>query len=243
MTCPVGLRAKPDPVDHNPNSRDDAMMGAATEEGRTRPAMPSYPRLLLLAVTMVPVLLLLPDCAQARGTIYRYIDSDGVVHFSNVPADDRYHPLSRRPPGLANSPQRRPKAPINHGYDELIVKTARRFDLEPALVKAVIAAESNFSRKAKSRAGAQGLMQLMPRTADELGVADPYEADENVRGGAQYLAEMLERYGDLRRALAAYNAGPKAVDHYRGVPPYRETEAYVKRVLSYYRGYRNDFHH
>jgi soluble lytic murein transglycosylase-like protein len=174
--------------------------------------------------------------------MYRFIDDRGVVHFSNAPSDRRYQaikvPRKVNPPGK-EAPKRR--IPVNHGYDSLIVREAKANRLDPALVKAVIAAESNFSAKAVSHAGAQGLMQLMPKTAAGLGVQDPFEAPQNVSGGSRYLRAMLDRYGDLSRALAAYNAGTKAVDRYRGIPPYPETKAYVKRVLAYYRGYRGDF--
>jgi soluble lytic murein transglycosylase len=108
-------------------------------------------------------------------------------------------------------------------------------------VKAVIAAESNFDPAAVSRRGAQGLMQLMPETAAALGVADPLQPLENVRAGTRYLRLMIDRYGDLERALAAYNAGPTVVDHYGGIPPYPETRDYVQRVLTYYRHYHGDF--
>jgi soluble lytic murein transglycosylase-like protein len=110
-------------------------------------------------------------------------------------------------------------------------------------VKAVIAAESSFDADAVSHAGAQGLMQLMPETARTLGVKDAFRPDENVDGGTRYLRKMIDRYGDWTRALAAYNAGPSAVDQYRGVPPYKETRDYVKRVLNYYRHYDGDFGH
>ena len=105
----------------------------------------------------------------------------------------------------------------------------------------MVAAESGFDRLAVSRAGAQGLMQLMPETAQHLGVEDPFAPEQNLRGGGRYLRSLIDRYGDLTRALAAYNAGPEAVDHYGGLPPYRETRAYVERVLTYYRSYHGDF--
>jgi soluble lytic murein transglycosylase len=126
-------------------------------------------------------------------------------------------------------------------YDGLIGLTAREHEIEPALVKAVIAAESNFDPEAVSHKGAQGLMQLMPVTANRLGVEDPLRPTENVRGGTRYLRLMLDRYGDVERAVAAYNAGPAAVDRYGGVPPYPETQDYVRRVLTYYRHYHGDF--
>ena len=107
--------------------------------------------------------------------------------------------------------------------------------------EAVIAAESNFDPDAVSRAGARGLMQLMPETAASMGVENIHYPPDNVRGGTRYLRMMIDRYGDLVRALAAYNAGPKAVDRYGGVPPYRETRDYVRRVLNYYHHYHGDF--
>jgi soluble lytic murein transglycosylase len=176
--------------------------------------------------------------ALAGGPIYTFTDVNGVVHFTNIPrGDPRYQRLPR-------SPQRAPLvqvAPARYDYDPLIGQAAQAHRLPPALVKAVIAAESEFDPLAVSRAGAQGLMQLMPTTAAHLGVADPLEPTQNVHGGVSYLRSLLDRYGDLTRALAAYNAGPEAVDHYGGVPPYRETRAYVNRVLTYYRHYHGDF--
>lgn len=179
--------------------------------------------------------------ADAGTGIYRYIDSDGVVHFSDVPYDDRYRLLEKMPPELALSRRGRPAAPVQHAFDAVIARTARSFGVDPALVKAVVAAESNFKSAAVSRAGAQGLMQLMPATADELGVQAPFQPVDNLQGGVRYLKAMLDRYGDIERALAAYNAGPTAVDRHGGIPPYSETQAYVKRVLNYYRGYQGHF--
>lgn len=108
--------------------------------------------------------------------------------------------------------------------------------LDPELIQAVIQAESGYNVRALSNKGAMGLMQLMPATATELEVGDPYDPEENVRGGTTYLARLLHRYGRLEVALAAYNAGPTAVDRHDGVPPYRETHAYVRRVLRLYKG-------
>jgi soluble lytic murein transglycosylase-like protein len=183
------------------------------------------------------LLLLAAVAERAEGQIYTFVDSRGVTHFSNVPNDPRYVPIPK--PKRHPEPSRR--APRHVGYDGLIKLTALENDVPPALVKAVIAAESLFDSDAVSRKGAQGLMQLMPRTASKLGVADPFSADQNVRGGVRYLREMLDRYGDMQRALAAYNAGPTAVDRYRGIPPYPETRAYVQRVMTYYRDYNGDF--
>lgn len=175
-------------------------------------------------------------------SIYAFTDARGVVHFSDAPVDPRYRRV-RQPPrdGLTISPARRGRLPAQRGYDGLIARAANLHGVEPALVKAVIAAESNFQPDALSRVGAQGLMQLMPATARELGVEKPFGVVENIDGGVRYLRAMLDRYGDVSRALAAYNAGPRAVDRHRGIPPYRETQAYVKRVLEYYRGYRGHF--
>ena len=185
-----------------------------------------------------------PESAQAGPPLYRYTDEDGTVHFTNVPTQRRYHRvfLTRRGIVRDGAGRRRPGRPPEHsGYDRLIASASAAYGLEPALVKAVIAAESNFDARAVSRRGAQGLMQLMPHTARGLGVGDPLSPTDNVLGGTRYLRQMIDRYGDLSRALAAYNAGPTAVDRYDGVPPYEETQAYVTRVLHYYRGYDSDF--
>jgi len=168
-------------------------------------------------------------------TLYRFVDERGVVHYSNVPSDSRYVRVRRYSPRRAWTPRK------TRVFDPLISRTASQHGLPAGLVKAVIAAESNFDPKARSPKGAQGLMQLMPTTAAHLGVRDPYHPEENVRGGTRYLAGLLARYGDWTRALAAYNAGPEAVDRYQGIPPYPETRQYVERVLTYYRHYDAEF--
>jgi len=126
--------------------------------------------------------------------------------------------------------------------DDVIRDLAVQYDLEPALVKAVIRTESNFDPQCVSRAGAQGLMQLMPVTARVVGVADPFDPRQNVEGGVRYLRRMLDRFGgNLRLALAAYNAGPTAVTKYGGVPPYPETKRYIVKVSTFLAEYRRDF--
>lgn len=120
-------------------------------------------------------------------------------------------------------------------YQNLIDRHAAAQGVPPALVRAVMQVESCFERRAVSRVGARGLMQLMPGTAAMLGVRDSFDPAQNIAGGTRYLRMMHDRYpGDWQRVLAAYNAGPGAVDKYKGIPPYRETQGYVKKVMALY---------
>jgi soluble lytic murein transglycosylase len=177
--------------------------------------------------------------AGAGSGLYRYVDERGVVHFTNVPSDSRYSRITMLR-SLATRSSADYISPVGT-YDDLIKNASRRYGVPPALVKAVIHAESAFDPRAVSPKGAMGLMQLMPATAQLMGVAQPFHASQNVRGGTRYLRSLHDRYGSWTHTLAAYNAGPTAVDQYRGVPPYAETRQYVKRVLSYYRRYHGDF--
>ncbi|HEY0382958.1 MAG TPA: lytic transglycosylase domain-containing protein [Candidatus Elarobacter sp.] len=136
--------------------------------------------------------------------------------------------------GGADAPGRGAPAPVAPAeIDALVAQNAATWQVDPALIKAVIANESGFNANATSKVGAQGLMQLMPETAASLGVRDAYDPAQNVAGGARYLRGLLDRFGgDKRLAIAAYNAGPGAVERYRDVPPYAETQSYVQNVLA-----------
>ncbi|MFL1454833.1 lytic transglycosylase domain-containing protein [Marinobacter sp. GN3S48] len=166
--------------------------------------------------------------------VYRYQDKNGVVAYSgNRPAGAdfdviRFHCYACNP----NSKVNWQTTPLyREPYRDEIQAAARQFQIDPALVRAVIHAESAFNAGAVSPKGAQGLMQLMPATARELAVSNAMNAAENIRGGVNYLAQMLKRFGgDTKLATAAYNAGPGAVGRHGGIPPYAETRAYVERV-------------
>ena len=125
--------------------------------------------------------------------------------------------------------------PPNQAYEDIIQEAAAEYDMDPALIRAVMQTESAFHPYAVSRAGAEGLMQLMPALADEMGVSDSFDPRENIMGGARYLKRLLEYHnGNLDLALASYNAGPGNVERYGGVPPFRETRKYVKTIKAIY---------
>jgi soluble lytic murein transglycosylase-like protein len=152
---------------------------------------------------------------------------------SNLLAD--IHAIERRILSLGEAPAQAPSA-AGGPFASFVDRAAERARVDPALVRAVIVNESGFDSRATSSAGAQGLMQLMPATAAAYGVANSFDPAQNVVGGTSYLRDLLDRFGgDLRSAIAAYNAGPGAVERYGGVPPFAETQAYVERVMATYR--------
>ena len=187
--------------------------------------------LIFLSATL-GLAMVLPSLAPAE--IYKYVDKDGVVHLTNVP-DSKYNlVLKEEWVGFRLGPN-------FEEYDPAIRKAAERYNVDHALVKAVIKAESNFNSKAVSRAGARGLMQLMPGTARALGVNDSFQPEDNIQGGVRYLRYLLDLFeGNLHLALAGYNAGQNAVFRHNDIPPYPETRTYIQRVLRYFQDYRKD---
>lgn len=175
----------------------------------------------------------------ALGDIYRYIDADGVVHFTNTPTAKGYTLyLKEEKGGGVSARTRRFKAGPSI-YDNIILKAARAFGVDHALIKAVIHAESSFNPNAVSRKGARGLMQIMPQNDASLNISNPFDPSQNIMGGTRYLKRMLIRYNEKPAlALAAYNAGPSAVDKYKKIPPYEETQSYVQKVMSLYSRYK-----
>jgi len=167
--------------------------------------------------------------------IYRFVDDEGVVHFTNMQHDERYELYLRE--GVKGLPAAQEAASLAWMMD-YADRYSRAHNLSPALIKAIIRAESNGNRYAVSRKGAKGMMQLMPFTSKRLKVNDPFDPVENIEGGVKYIKELLGAFrGNVVHAVAAYNAGPAAVRKYGGIPPYQETRIYVKRVLGYYQQY------
>jgi soluble lytic murein transglycosylase len=186
-------------------------------------------RLFILSFLLWPVV--------SGADIYRYVDREGVIHYSNTQPDGKFTLYLREGPkaGPRTQASAIPGASWMTGY---VDRFSRANDLPPALVHAIIKAESNGQRNAVSRKGAKGVMQLMPFTSKRLRVNDPFDPIENIEGGIRYIKELLVAFeGDLTNTVAAYNAGPAAVRKYGGVPPYQETRLYVRRVMDLYRRY------
>ncbi len=158
------------------------------------------------------------------------VPTDQIDHFEQLPTEPRSTGAKTLTPAREEYSAHSLDQPLD--LNELINTSSEIYKLDPDLVSSVIHAESGFNVRAVSPKGAQGLMQLMPRTASDLGVSNAFDARANVDGGTRYLRELLERYNfDIIKALAAYNAGPQRVEQYGGVPPYYETKAYVARVV------------
>jgi soluble lytic murein transglycosylase-like protein len=180
----------------------------------------------------------------AQAGIYTFTDANGVMHFTNVPSTPRYADMKRVAymPEPAATRRARPVDPSR--FSPLVEKAAREHQIDQALLRAVIAAESGYDPNAVSHKGAVGLMQLMPQTARRYGVRNMYDPAQNIQGGARYLRDLMGKFNnDLPLVLAAYNAGEDAIaQHGNRIPPYRETLSYVPRVLSFYRQYQRGTH-
>ncbi len=195
----------------------------------------------ILLTTLLLSIFLTADFSAAG--IYRYEDENGVIHFSNCPRDPKFKLYIRESkddvgvePGEAA-----PSFSLidSKNFDYLISEFAKKYEIEFALIKAMIRAESGFNPNAISRKGAKGLMQLMPGTALRMNVSNVFNPKENIEGGVRYFKYLLSLFNnDLRLSLAAYNAGENIVAQLGTIPPYRETVDYVRKVLSFYQSYR-----
>jgi len=189
------------------------------------------------------------NCSIALADIYQFVDDNGVVHFTNVPAgrvkkNAKVHAETRiASPSTASSQpavptranQRSEDIPVS--YVDIINSACERYGVDPSLVHAVVKVESDFNPFAISRKGATGLMQLMPQTASIMKVSNTFSPHENIEGGVRYLRYLLDRYeGNLSLALAAYNSGETAVKKWGTIPPYKETQDYVKKIMQIYNG-------
>ena len=177
----------------------------------------------------VLVLFLMISTAPVRADIYMYLDSNGILHFTNTPTASHYKLYIKEKPKKSAAEEAMDR------YDHIIKEASHISGISFALIKAMIRVESNFDPTAVSKKGAMGLMQIMPKNITALDIDDPFDPRENIIGGSVYFQQMLDRFeGKLPLALAAYNAGPGAVDRFRGIPPIKETEDYVKKVMNYY---------
>jgi soluble lytic murein transglycosylase-like protein len=182
---------------------------------------------------ILPILLSVPSLCPAD--IYKYVDEEGIIHLTNVPTENDI-------PYVLVMKEKRVifelKGDVTR-YDDMITRASERYRIDSALVKAIIKAESNFNHRAVSPVGARGLMQLMPATAATLQVQDSFHPENNIDGGVRYLRHLMNLFnGNLPLVLAAYNAGENTVLRYNyHIPPYQETQTYVKRVLDYFRKY------
>lgn len=186
---------------------------------------------IIRAGILITTLFLFVTVPAALADIYMFIDSQGVLHFTNTPTSSQYKLyIKERPKPAAATIQ----------YDEIIQEASKRYGLSFFLIKAMIKVESNFDSSAVSKKGALGLMQIMPQNLQAFNIREPYDPKDNIMGGASYFKSLIERFdGKLPLALAAYNAGPTIVDKYRDIPPIKETKDYVKKVMKYFYLYKN----
>jgi hypothetical protein len=189
----------------------------------------------------LPFFCLLLLTVPSQAGIYRYEDANGVIHFTNCPRDSKFKLYIKE--GKEDSEGGAPFpggfAKDSNRFDHLISEFSGKYQVDFALIKAMIRAESGFNPNAVSRKGAKGLMQLMPATALRMNVVDVYNPKQNIDGGVRYIKYLLSLFNnDIRLSLAAYNAGENLVSELRTIPPYRETVDYIRKVQSYYQSYQ-----
>jgi soluble lytic murein transglycosylase-like protein len=189
----------------------------------------------MVRIVLIAAVVVFSMSAGSWADIYRYIDDNGVVCYTDAPLNRKaVRVVKSESPVVQRNPE---SATVQRDFHSIVVDKASKYDLDPSLVHAVIKTESNGNPRAVSRKGAMGLMQLMPATASDLAVGNPFDPEENIDGGTRYLKYLIERFnGDLTLALAAYNAGPKTVEKTGSVPRITETKQYVRKVLSLYNG-------
>ena len=203
-------------------------------DSKRNPVKRHTQRKMWLNVRMTLLFWLLCSSVWAQD-VYMSVSEDGTITFTDSPNQDQDFVVFdvNGPPPQKNAVTNK-NFPKMDNFDNLILAASRKHLLSAALIKAVIMAESGMNPNAKSRVGAQGLMQLMPATARGLGVTDPWNPEQNINGGSKYLRKNLDRFGNIELALAAYNAGPGNVLKYKGIPPFEETQVYVERVMDLY---------
>lgn len=195
---------------------------------------------LLAPVTLLCLTLPCLSPASAQADIHRSVGPDGVISFSSTPTKNSVKVASDRPKTAVHMPSDRSPERFSR-YDSIIRQAATLYQIPEELIRAVIQAESNFDPRALSPAGAHGLMQLMPFTAERMMVTDILDPRQNIMGGTRYLRILANMFnGDIHLTVAAYNAGEGAVIRYGGIPPYEETQTYVVRVLDNYQRYRSE---
>jgi hypothetical protein len=191
----------------------------------------------MVRIVLIAFLVLFSAAATSWADIYRYVDENGVVCYTDAPLNKKAEKVLKTEPSVLQSDRRASASAGSRDYQSIVADKASKYEIDPSLLHAVIKTESNGNRWAVSRKGAMGLMQLMPTTASDLAVRNPFDPEENIDGGTRYLKYLIDRFnGDLTLALAAYNAGPKAVEKKGAVPQITETKQYVKKVLSLYNG-------
>lgn len=192
-----------------------------------------------IILKIVVIVSLISFCAPCWADIYKYEDEKGVVYFTNRPRDPQFklyiQDKTKKGKEMPDTSSETTSPPVNNDYDALISEVSKKYQVDFALIKAIIRVESGFNPVAVSPKGARGLMQLLPETASRVNVSNPFNPQENIEGGVRHFKYLLSLFrNDVRLSLAAYNAGEIIVSKWGTIPPYRETIDYVRKVLYFY---------